>query len=161
MGQVFCKVSSLISACESAQVFKPQIESVIGTLSHITFIHHQGHSYMSSLYKWLVSFLSDYIPCWISSLALSDLQWWSSLLLRTHSPCFLTPARPTHDYNIWVGASTEWGISLLCGSHQAMWCLLDGWKGPSRNIGWLEGVTVELAILALKVMGIHNVNILI
>ena len=116
---------------------------------------------MSSLYKWFVSFLSDYIPCWISSLALSDLQWWSSLHLRTHSPCFLTPARPTHDYNIWVDASTEWGISLLCGSHQAMWCLLDGWKGPSRNIGWLEGVTVELAILALKVMGIHNVNMLI
>lgn len=69
----FRKVSSLISVCESAQVFKPQVESVIGTLSHITFIHHWGGSYMSSLYKWLASFLSDYIPHWISSSALLDL----------------------------------------------------------------------------------------
>jgi hypothetical protein len=35
----FCKVSLLISVCESAQVFKPQAKSVIGILSHITFIH--------------------------------------------------------------------------------------------------------------------------
>jgi hypothetical protein len=75
----FRKVSSLISACESSQVLKPQVKSVIGTLSHITFVHCQGRSYMSNLYKWLASFLSNYIPRWISSLALSDLRWWSSL----------------------------------------------------------------------------------
>lgn len=71
------------------------------------------------------------------------------------------PARPTRNYNIWVDASTEWGIGLLWGSHWAAWRLLDGWKGPSRDIGWLEGIAVELTILALKVMGVRNANILI
>ena len=34
-----CKLLSLISACERAQVFKAHAESLIGTLSHITFIY--------------------------------------------------------------------------------------------------------------------------
>lgn len=33
------KLSSFICSCKSAQVFKPQAESIISTLSHITFIH--------------------------------------------------------------------------------------------------------------------------
>jgi hypothetical protein len=155
------KVSSLISVCESAQVFKPQAESAIGVLSHITFVHRHGRSYMSNLYRWLTTFLNDYVPRWISSSALSDLRWWFSLLSQIHRPCSLAPSGPTRDYDIWVDASTEWGIGLLWGSHWAAWHLLDGWKGPSRDIGWLEGVAIELAILASRVMGVRDADILI
>jgi hypothetical protein len=155
------KVSLLISACDSAQVFRPQAESVIGTLSHITFVHRRGRSYMSNLYKWLTTFLNDYVPRWISSSALSDLRWWFILLSQIHSPRSLSLAGPTRDYNIWVDASTEWGIGLLWSSGWAAWHLLDGWKGPGRDIGWLEGVAVELAILASRAMGVRNADILI
>ena len=58
-----CKLSSFSSACEHMQVLKAHAESVIGTLSHITFVYQRAHSYMSNLYKWLTSFLNDYIPC--------------------------------------------------------------------------------------------------
>jgi hypothetical protein len=47
------------------------------------------------------------------------------------------------------------------GEHWAAWCLKDGWKGPSRDIGWLEGVAVELALLSTRGMGVHNADVLI
>jgi hypothetical protein len=155
------KISSLISACERAQAFKAHAESVIGTLSHITFVYRRGRSYMSNLYKWLTSFLNDYIPRWITSSALTDLRWWLALLSEDHAPRSLAPSGPTRDYNIWVDASTEWGIGLIWGSHWDAWKLLDGWRGPSRDIGWLEGVAVELAILATRAMGIRDADVLI
>ena len=68
---------------------------------------------------------------------------------------------PTRDYNIWVDALTEWGIRLLWGTHWAAWHLHDGWRGPSRDIGWLEGIAVKLVILATRAMGIRNADILI
>jgi len=116
---------------------------------------------MFNLYKWLTSFLNDYVPHWITSSALTDLWWWSTLLLQNHAPQFLNPGGLTRDYNIWVDASTEWGIGLLWGMHWAAWQLCNGWRGPSRDIGWLKGITVELAILATRAIGICNVDILI
>jgi len=143
------------------QVLKPQVKSAVGTLSHITFVHCHGCSYMSNLYRWLTTFPNDYMPHWISSSTLSNLQWWSSLLAQTHLPHTLSPTGPTHDYNIWVDVFTEWGIGLVWDTYWAAWQLHDGWKGPCRDIGWLEGVAVELAILVSIVMGICDADILI
>ena len=67
------KLSLFISSCERRQVLKVHAESVIGMLSHITFVYQCGCSYMSSIYRWLTSFLNDYIPRWITSSALMDL----------------------------------------------------------------------------------------
>ncbi|RDB16022.1 hypothetical protein Hypma_003463 [Hypsizygus marmoreus] len=82
-------------------------------------------------------------------------------LSEAQIPHSLAPLTPTRDYNIWVDASTDWGIGLLWGGQWDAWRLLDGWRGPGRDIGWLEGVGIELAILATRAMGIHNADILI
>jgi hypothetical protein len=116
---------------------------------------------MPNLYRWLTSFPNDFVPRWITSSALTDLRWWLTLLFQDQTPRLLIPSSPIRDYNIWVDASTEWGIGLLWGTQWAAWRLLEGWKGPSRDIGWLEAVAVELAILATKIMGIRDANILI
>jgi hypothetical protein len=116
---------------------------------------------MSNWYKWLTTFVNDYAPRWISSSTLTDLRWWFTLLSQAHSPRSLSPRKPTRNYNIWVDASTEWGIGLLWGTHWAAWRLCDGWKGPGRDIGWLEGIAVELAILATRAMGVRDADILI
>lgn len=155
------RLSRFISMYESSQVPKREAQKIIGVLSHITFVHQHGRSYMTNLYRWLTSFLSDHIPRYLSSSALTDLRWWHILLSGTHSPRSLAPREPTRDYNIWVDASTEWGIGLLWGEHWDAWRLQDGWKGPGRDIGWLEGVAVELALLATKGMGVRNADVLI
>ena len=155
------KLSLLISTSERTQVLKAHAENVVGMLSHITFVYQHGRSYMSNLYKWLTSFHGDFIPRWITSSALTDLRWWFALLSQNHTPRSLAPGGCTRDYNIWVDASTEWGIGLIWGSHWSAWKLLDGWRGPSRDIGWLEGVAVELAILATRAMGIRDADVLI
>ncbi|GLB38818.1 hypothetical protein LshimejAT787_0506830 [Lyophyllum shimeji] len=155
------KLSLFIAECETSRIPKTRAESIIGTLSHITFVHQYGRSYMSNLYNWLTTFVDDYRPRWITSSALTDLRWWSRLLLRIHAPRSLSPPEPTRDYSIWVDASTEWGIGLLWGTRWAAWRHLDGWRGPGRDIGWLEGVAVELAILAARAIGIRDADILI
>lgn len=155
------RLTHFISTHENAQVLKRDAQKIIGTLSHITFVHRQGLSYMSNLYNWLSSFQNDFAPRYMRSSVLSDLRWWHALLSQTHAPRSLAPRGPTRDYNIWVDASTEWGIGLLWGTRWAAWRLQEGWRGPSRDIGWLEGVAVELAILATRVMDVRDADILI
>jgi hypothetical protein len=46
---------------------------------------------------------------------------------------------------IWVDASTSWGIGLLINSSWAFWKLLPNWNTNGRDIGWAEAITVELA----------------
>lgn len=155
------RLTRFILTYENSQVPKREAQKIIGNLSHITFVHRQGLSYMTNLYNWLSDFLNDYVPRYMRSSVLTDLKWWQVLLSETHLPRSLAPREPTRDYDIWVDASTEWGIGLLWGGRWSAWRLQDGWKGPSRDIGWLEGVAVELAILATREMGVRDADILI
>jgi hypothetical protein len=54
---------------------------------------------------------------------------------------------------IWVDTSTSWGIGVMINGLWDAWKFYDGWSGPGRNIGWLEGVAVELACLILEARG--------
>jgi hypothetical protein len=49
----------------------------------------------------------------------------------------------------------EWGIGLLWGEHWAAWCLKDGWKGPSWDNSWLEGVAVDLFFIFIFIFWIN------
>jgi hypothetical protein len=81
--------------------------------------------------------------------------------LSDHLPCKLTPQPPTHDYGIWVDASTNQGIGLLWNSRWAFWHIDENWHGPSRDIGWLEAIAVELAICLIYNKGITDADMLI
>ena len=60
----------------------------------------------------------------------------------------LTPCQKI-DPDIWVDASSSWGIGLCIGERWAAWRLLDGWRQGDRDIGWAESVALELAIMWL------------
>jgi hypothetical protein len=62
---------------------------------------------------------------------------------------------------IWVDASSGWGIGIIIDGAWDAWRCLDGWRGPGRDIGWLEGVAVELVLLALERMALCDADILI
>jgi hypothetical protein len=50
------------------------------------------------------------------------------------------------DLDFWMDASSNWGIGLLCEVRWAVWKWLDGWESEFWEIGWAEGVAIELAV---------------
>ncbi|OJA08823.1 hypothetical protein AZE42_13079, partial [Rhizopogon vesiculosus] len=93
--------------------------------------------------------------------AISDLKWWLHLLLSDPPPLNISPPPSTRDYGIWVDASTGTGIGLLWNGCWAAWPTNDLWRGPSRDIAWLEAVAIELAIHLIHAKGITDTDVLI
>jgi hypothetical protein len=93
--------------------------------------------------------------------AISDLRWWETTLLIPDVTRALLPRSPATDLHLYVDASTSWGIGVAFGSRWDAWSLLPGWKGPFRDIGWLEGVALELLIYMIEAQGFRDIHILV
>ena len=63
---------------------------------------------------------------------------------------------PKSDLDLWVDASTSWGLGLCIGDKWDAWHLLVGWAQDGRDIGWAETVAIELVVLWLVQSGWHN-----
>lgn len=50
---------------------------------------------------------------------------------------------------------------MVMGARWDAWTLREGWKGQGRDIGWLEAIAVELAVLTLFNLGWKNAAVLI
>jgi len=60
-----------------------------------------------------------------------------------------------------VDATTSWGIGLVVKGHWAAWKLVEGWRAADHDIGWVETIAMEVALLWILVAGFRKVNILI
>jgi len=65
------------------------------------------------------------------------------------------------DLDIWVNASSSWGIGLVIKNFWSAWRLLLGWDHEDRDIGWAESVALELAVLWLVRQGFSNCNVIV
>lgn len=156
------RLSEFLLLFENSKVQKRELESVAGFLNHASFVYLHGRSYLSSLYSAISAYHSnDYIPRWLPKSTISDIKWWHRLLLADQSPRSLAPHPPTRDYGIWVDASTDTGIGLLWNTRWAFWRTNETWRGPSRDIGWLEAIAVELAIRLIHSKHITDADVLI
>lgn len=159
------RVDDFISRWSSLQVPLHVALLLSGSLSHIAFVYPHGRSYIQNVYSWIALFPSDFRDArrFPSRSMLSDLAWWSKTLAN---PSWSRPLRPkgcVTDLGVWVDASTEWGVGIILGNGEFWdaWRLTSDWKGPFRNIGWLEAVAVEFAVRALELRGVRNTNVLI
>jgi hypothetical protein len=89
-------------------------------------------------------------PCLIT-----DASWWADQLLVPGFTRSLIPFGYLRDLDISVNASTDWGIGIIWGEGWDAWRGRDGWKGPWRDIGWLEC----LALLHLEAKGFRSCRI--
>jgi hypothetical protein len=94
----------------------------------------------------LSGFPNKWVQHHIPSSVQIDLIWWSQTLSLTSTSHSLLPRTHLMD-EIWVDASTSWGIGLLINKSWAAWKLLPNWNMNSRDIGWAEAIAVELATL--------------
>lgn len=63
--------------------------------------------------------------------------------------------------DLFVDASTLWGIGLVLDDKWLAWPLKVGWKSDGRDIGWAEMVAVDLAVKTLIKASYTNCHIIL
>lgn len=137
--------------------------SLNGTLSHVAFVIPHGRAYLANLCTFIASFPSStkFAKRHPPPSVKNDLKWWFNTLSLPSTARSLSPRGAPKDLDLWVDASTDWGIGIVLESRWNAWTLVQGWKGSSRDIGWLEAIAVELAVRTLFDQGLSNSTIII
>jgi hypothetical protein len=129
-----------------------KVEVLAGRLNHVLFLLPQLRCYLCSLYRWLKNWFSPNATRLTPEDAREDLTFWLHTL-STFSNSRLMPNPSPTDIG-WVGdASTSYGIGVLMGKNWTQLKVVEGWNttsNPTRNIAWLETVTIRIGLLMLK-----------
>jgi hypothetical protein len=73
--------------------------------------------------------------------SVADITVWRELLIVANASRSLV-IDPLVDPDMWVDASSEWGIAIVMSGHWRAW-KLHHWKSDKRDIGWAESVALE------------------
>ena len=101
--------------------------TIHGSLQHVSFVYQHGHHHLPSISAFLSKFHNEYVLHHIPKPCVNQITWWSQILALT-KPIFSLVRLPDFDPDIWVDASSVWGIGIIIDSHWAAWRLLFGWK---------------------------------
>jgi hypothetical protein len=139
-----------------------EAEIIIGTLNHICLVVPEGRAHLVSLFKFRGGFKDvrhGEVKHRLPTDAANDIVWWRNRLQeRSVGIKIIRPPTPmTND--LFVDASTGWGIGLVLDGRWLAWEFQDGWKSDERDIGWAEMVAVELAIRTLITAKFANCHI--
>jgi len=135
--------------------------SLLGTLSHVTIVYQDGHSYLSSLTTFISTFTNDFVPRYPRSAILKDLEWWVFKLSQTGISRSLVHRGDAQDMDISVDASKMWGIGVVIDDCWDAWRWKAPWHFEGRNIGWAKTIAIELVAQILLQRGLTNTVILI
>ncbi|KAJ2921054.1 hypothetical protein H1R20_g16043, partial [Candolleomyces eurysporus] len=92
-------------------------------------------------------------------IVVTDVAWWVQQLSIPNFTRSLVPYGKLLDPGISVDASTDWGIGLVWGDEWDAWRLAEGWKGPWRDIGWLECLALKFLVLHLEAQGLRDCKV--
>ncbi|CDO75102.1 hypothetical protein BN946_scf185010.g27 [Trametes cinnabarina] len=153
-----------VSRGGSARLDLKTVQKLNGTLSHCAFVYPQGRTFLSGLYAFAASFRNEFAPRYPPKSVISDLSWWRDLLSQPSAKRTLLPRMPLADMDLWVDASSSWGIGLVMGDTWDAWrwaVPYEIWHADARDIGWAEMVAIELALRSLDQNGLRNANVLL
>lgn len=127
-------------------------QQLLGTLNHcclaIRFARTHIHALRSFVAKFPVNsspFITHTVPASIRN----EIHWWSATLSQEFvGSTIATPPAPLN-IDIFVDASTSWGIGVLINGKWAAWRFSSDALQHGRAIGWAEMVAVELAVSVL------------
>ena len=94
------------------KVKRHDVASIQGTVQHLTFVCRTGHLYLPPLSSFLAKFPNKYVSHHVPRPILASLSWWLDVL-RKPPICHLLFPLPTLAKDIWVDASSLWGIGLV------------------------------------------------
>lgn len=135
--------------------------SLLGKLVHCTCVVRDGRSRLPALSRWTSTFranrprLKYVVPAGV----LDDIAWWRARLEQTFCGMDIVDIPEPIDLDIFVDASTGWGIGLTIENSWDHWRLVEGWKSEGRDIGWAEMLAIELGLRALVERGYADAHI--
>jgi hypothetical protein len=131
-----------------------------GTLCHITFVHQDGRSHLPAFSSFIADFNDNrFAKRWPPPAVYTELRWWLKKLSKPGLARSLISHGPVVDLNLFVDASTSWGICISANGRWDAWRLRGNWRSKTRHIGWLEGVALEFLIYAIEQEKWHDVHL--
>ena len=107
------KAQSFLSLAGSKVTHK-DVMAIHGTLQHIYFVYRQGRPFLPPLSAFISKFPNDYACHHVPKSVIESLKWWEAILQNPSNSCSLLPCIVV-DLDIWVDASTNWGIGVVFG----------------------------------------------
>ncbi|KAJ8503034.1 hypothetical protein ONZ45_g11221 [Pleurotus djamor] len=133
-----------------------------GTLAHVIYVYPEGRTHLLHLSRFISSFESLKVETQtLPSVLREDLEWWVATLMKHGVARSVIPKGPPQNFGISVDASGDWGIGIIYQDSWDAYRSIPGWNAPGRDIGWLEGVAVELMVYILEMKGIKDMHVLI
>ena len=108
--------------------------SILSTLQHICFIYRNSDHSLTSFCSFMSKFPKNWALHHVPTSVKDSLAWWHCVLSIPNAVQSLSP-QTVIDLDIYVDASTSWGIGLMVGDHWAAWSLCEGWKVAGQDIG--------------------------
>jgi hypothetical protein len=91
----------------------------------------------------------------------NNISWWRKRLSEPFVGLkIIRPPEPLLS-ELFVDASTTWGIGLTLDGKWLTWELKEGWKSDGRDIGWAKMVAVELAVRTLVTAKYMNYHVIV
>jgi hypothetical protein len=137
------------------------VENVIGTLNHCTLVICRGRSRLVSIYRLSASFTNaknTFVKYKLSDKVVRDIAWWQTELSKDVVSLKIIEPPPPETDEIYVDASTGWGIGFIYRGRWLAWKYIPGWFCEGRCIGWGEMVAIELALRTLVASGVRNAH---
>ncbi|KAE8197106.1 hypothetical protein CF328_g3943 [Tilletia controversa] len=150
------KAESYRGKAAEFQFADPQsLEATQTLLQHVAFVARDLSPYLMELARFAATFPVDrpYMKLHVPEPLRNDMTLWVRALAETpFIRSFDVPEKVFPD-DVWVDASTEWGLGVVIGERWSAWKWRPGWQSESRHIGWAEAVALELGLLAALACG--------
>lgn len=143
---------------------RKEAESVLGTLVHCSLALPDGRSRLPALSRFITSFegKSTFSRRTPNSKTTQDVRWWKTTLSQPLPGSSIRAPPPPSSLDIWVDASTSFGIGVVFEQEWDAWKLLPGWDtDPLHRIGWAEAVALEFGIRLALHKGFHGLHLVI
>ncbi|KAK2464053.1 hypothetical protein APHAL10511_003923 [Amanita phalloides] len=111
------RVREFIASFSSSRCAVRDVMKIHGSLCHIAYVYPEGCNRLASLSNFIASFANDYEKRFPPNAVMSDLHWWLVIEGRFRPISSLALIDP----NIFVDASTSWGIGIWLDGHWEAW----------------------------------------
>lgn len=157
------RCSTFLEDCLRGPVKLLDLMKIHGSLCHIAYVYVLGKSRLASLSLAIARFQGNsFTSHHMHKRVLEDIRWWINQLSISSFTRTLQPPGPLSTLDIYVDASTSWGVGVLVDGKWVAWQLVNpDWDSDGRNIGCLEAWAVELVIYILEMLGMNDITVLI
>ena len=158
------KLDSFLALVSAGPVALKDVQSIHGSLMHCTFVVRDGRSRLIRIQRFMCKFAQSHKTqrLHFPRSSLADLDWWITVLKSPSVTRSLVPLRRDDSLELWVDASSGWGIGIVFMNDGVRcydaWAGKSGWLSEGRNIGWAEMIGLELCAYTLIEFGISDVK---